>query len=214
MLSKLGENYPYKRDRSAPGLIRQQKNESRNYNIITCIDKPASQVSSTRFADSLPQIDIPKQRKLGEYKDFPYPRNKKDCETNINFNKGNKKLEMGNESVQSQQNTIRQASQLYQNKNLMNCSSVGYNFITNTIVENPKTIQELRGDHQNICNRTKQIGSIYDKGRLFAPNFNPEYQSFFKTNEIAFHRNKGMCADTYNRAHTYGPGLKPFRKFK
>ena len=54
MLSKLGENYPYKRDRSAPGLIKKQRNESNNYNIITCLDKAPVASSSLKNSESLP----------------------------------------------------------------------------------------------------------------------------------------------------------------
>ncbi|EGR29267.1 hypothetical protein IMG5_159610 [Ichthyophthirius multifiliis] len=145
-----------------------------------------------------------KIRKLGECQDYPYPKNKVDFEYNIDFN-NNK-----NKQIQN----VCDYEKNYQKNNLVNSSSVPFNFISSSEIPNPLTIHDLRHKDEKVCNMTKQIGSIYDYGRLFAPNFNPEYQQYYKNSRNAFNRNKGMCADTYNRAHTYGPGLKPFRKFK
>lgn len=128
MLSKLGENYPFRRERSQKTAPIAATNV-RNYNIITCLDKPNSQAGRI-----LPSIALPKLRKLGDYVDFPNPKNKVNCDSKIDFN-----LAPSHPSQVEGKAPVECAA-----RNLMNSSSVPYNFVTNTLNEVPKTINDLR----------------------------------------------------------------------
>lgn len=96
----------------------------------------------------------------------------------------------------------------------MNCSSVDYNFIAQTLKDYPQTMKNKLVQEKNIAYKTAQVAKVADYGRLFCPNFNQDYQTTIKKNPQSYYRIKGMCAGTYDRAHGYGPGIKPFRKFK
>jgi len=51
-------------------------------------------------------------------------------------------------------------------------------------------------------------------GAGWSPKYRPEFSKYIQENSLPFNRMKGMCTGTYERAHTYGPAIKPFRKFK
>ena len=96
----------------------------------------------------------------------------------------------------------------------MNSSSVNYDFITMRNDLQVNKLNQIYNENQNVTHKTQQIAKITDQGRLFCPNFNPSYQDSLRSNVNTFKKGKGMCAETYNRAASYGPGIRPFRKFK
>lgn len=60
------------------GLIKPRNESTRDYNIITYISKPAGPTQPIiGLSKNLPSINLPKLRKLGDYVDFPHPKNKK-----------------------------------------------------------------------------------------------------------------------------------------
>ena len=97
-------------------------------------------------------------------------------------------------------------------KNLMNSSSLNYDFITYTNKINPETIYSLRTKGGIMTNKKKSIAEFADLGRLMCPNFNPEFQDTLKDRPTAFRRPKGMCAHLCETEKGYG--RKQFRKFK
>ncbi len=52
---------------------------------------------------------------------------------------------------------------------------MGINFISHSSNNNPKTIKDLRKESDRIAYKTKEIAYISDLGRLFSPNFNPDF---------------------------------------
>lgn len=95
--------------------------------------------------------------------------------------------------------------------NLMNASSIPYNFISFTEKENRDTVKSLR-KNENIAYKKKAIAEFADLGRLMCPNINPEFQEILKNRPDAFKRPKGMCGKLCETEKGYG--RKQFRKFK
>ena len=58
------------------------------------------------------------------------------------------------------------------------------------------------------------MGEVTDLGGLCYPNFNPVYQENFKTNQNVFRKSKGMWPSVQEKQYSYGPFMKPFKKYK
>lgn len=58
------------------------------------------------------------------------------------------------------------------------------------------------------------MGEVADLGGLCYPNFNKEYQDKFKDNQTVFRKSKGMYPAVQEVKYTYGPFMKPFKKYK
>jgi hypothetical protein len=58
------------------------------------------------------------------------------------------------------------------------------------------------------------MGEVADLGGLCYPNFNKEYQEKYRENSTVFRRSKGMWPSVMEPKYTYGPFMKPFKKYK
>ena len=160
-------------------------NIERNYNIITCL--PYNN-SLERTGSRFPRLGNPKVDQFTETKSNRF------CD----------KIERKPlEIAQSKPEEI---------KNLMNSSSLNYDFIAYTHKQNPETIYTLRTKGGIVTNKKKSIAEFADLGRLMCPNFNPEFQDTLRERPNAFRRPKGMCAFLCETEKGYG--RKQFRKFK
>lgn len=161
---------------------KKPNNQERIYNIITCLPVQPYDKTFSRF----PRLGNPKKDK------FSVPINHKTQSLAINENN----LAQNKEDI----------------KNLMNSSSLNYDFISFTHKNNPETISSLRAKGGAMTNKKKSIAEFADLGRLMCPNFNPEFQETLRDRPNAFRRPKGMCA--YLCETEKGYGRKQFRKFK
>lgn len=160
-------------------------NSDRNYNIITCLPQQPYEKTISRF----PRLGNPKKDQFSENRRLITQKNPSlpISETNIDLKK---------EDV----------------KNLMNSSSLNYDFISFTHKINPDTIYSLRDKGGIMTNKKKSIAEFADLGRLMCPNFNPNFQETLKDRPTAFRRPKGMCSYLCENAKGYG--RKQFRKYK
>ena len=165
-------------------------NPERNYNIITCLPHSNSLVGAS---PRLPRLGNPKIEQIDRFSDVLRQTNK---------------LAEKNEQNSSDYSKIK-ADQI---KNLMNSSSLNYDFISYTNKVNPDTIYTLRSKGGIITNKKKSIAEFADLGRLMCPNFNPEFKETMRDRPNAFRRPKGMCS--YLCETEKGYGRKQFRKFK
>ncbi|KAM3135161.1 hypothetical protein pb186bvf_012807 [Paramecium bursaria] len=158
--------------------------ENRDYNIITCTD----------FKQ--PVQSLPPLRKLGTAQDHPYPKKAK--------------FEIAQEQHNSQTNNLTQD---IKPTSLMNATSVKYNFIAFT-QNQAAPINDLKSEQKIIHKKKGGMGEVADLGGLCYPNFNREYQEKFKENQTAFRRVKGDWPSVSDPKYTYGPFMKPFKKYK
>ena len=164
-------------------------NAERNYNIITCLPYK----SMERVTSKLPR--------LGNMKNDQFSST-----NNI------RQLPMIEPDKDKKHLEIIQMQKTEEIKNLMNSSSLNYDFISYTHKMNPETISSLRTRGGIMTNKKKSIAEFADLGRLMCPNFNPEFQETLKERPNAFRRPKGMCS--YLCETEKGYGRKQFRKFK
>jgi hypothetical protein len=96
---------------------------------------------------------------------------------------------------------------------LINCESAPYNFVTLSKKKPADTYRNLAPKF-GIQHRKKSIAEIHDLGRLYHPNYHPEYQKTIKDNDKAFRRTHGMFTRYLDDAKRKGALSKPFQKFK
>jgi hypothetical protein len=161
-------------------------NPERNYNIITCLPNNSLERMGSRF----PRLGNPK---IDQF-------------TDTKTNKFSDKIDR-----KPSDHTLA-LSKPEEVKNLMNSSSLNYDFISYTHKQNPDTIYSLRTKGGIVTNKKKSIAEFADLGRLMCPNFNPEFQETLRERPFAFRRPKGMCAYLCDTEKGYG--RKQFRKFK
>lgn len=166
-------------------------NSERNYNIITCLPNSNSLVGAS---PRLPRLGNPKMEKIDKFSDI--------------LQQTNKFAEKNGTTSLLDYSKIK-ADEI---KNLMNSSSLNYNFISYTNKMNPDTIHTLRSKGGIITNKKKSIAEFADLGRLMCPNFNPEFKDTLRERPDAFRRPKGMCS--YLCETEKGYGRKQFRKYK
>ncbi|CAD8133159.1 unnamed protein product (macronuclear) [Paramecium tetraurelia] len=167
--------------------------ENRDYNIITCVD-------FNRQQQSLPPL-----RKLGQAQDHPFPRKAK-------FESAQEQAQMQQTSYSKANNSQQDIKQV-QPGSMMNVPSVKFDFISFTQGKQ-QPFHDLKQELKILHKKKGGMGEIADLGGLCYPNFNREYQDKFKENQTIFRKQKGDYPAVTDPKFSYGPFMKPFKKFK
>jgi len=73
---------------------------------------------------------------------------------------------------------------------MINCESVPYNFVY-AIKKKPSDTYNTLSQKSGIQHKKKSIAEIHDLGRLYHPNYHPEYQKTMKVNDKSFRKTHG-----------------------
>ncbi|CAD8059356.1 unnamed protein product [Paramecium sonneborni] len=96
---------------------------------------------------------------------------------------------------------------------MMNVSSVKFDFISFTQAKS-QPFNDLKQEMKILHKKKGGMGEIADLGGLCYPNFNKEYQDKIKENQTVFRKQKGEYPAVTEPKYTYGPFMKPFKKYK
>ena len=88
-----------------------------------------------------------------------------------------------------------------------------YNYISLIKKKPPDSYKNL-SIRPLIQNKKKAIAEISDIGRLYNPNYHPEYQKAYKLNNSAFRRKPGCFTHLVDDAQRKGSLSKPFQRYK
>lgn len=96
---------------------------------------------------------------------------------------------------------------------LFNCSSVNYDFVTNTKHKNTEDVSHIRAKTR-AAYRKKAIAEFVDLSSVYGPKYNEDYRSLLKRDPQCFHNTKGPFSHFLDNSHKSGQLSKPFTKFK
>ena len=96
---------------------------------------------------------------------------------------------------------------------LFNCSSVGYDFVTNTRHNKNDDIGQIR-TRTRAAFRNKGITEFVDLSSVYGPKYNEDYRSLLQKDPQCFHNIKGPFSHFLDNSHKSGQLTKPFTKFK
>lgn len=105
----------------------------------------------------------------------------------------------------------RHTSDHYKPRSLINSLSVDYNIIANCKpTYKGNSAGQLYGELKDnkICHKKKAIGELSDLGRLYNPNFHPDYKETYKKDPHAFNKWSGYCSSTIDKGFKNGNAHK------
>ena len=99
-------------------------------------------------------------------------------------------------------------------RSMINCSSMEYNVISLRKPRQEGISRKNMYSEEKICNKKKAQGEISDLGRLYNPNFHPDYKDYYKKNNIVFLKYKGYCSPQIDEGFKNGNQHKLFYKYR